>query len=77
MPAHANPCPTSEEWYDGLQHNHLLPTFEGHLIVGQLWEPVRAIASYKLYCLKMLVEALYSQPLAGLASLWRTFSKAD
>ena len=50
--AHANPCPTSEEWYRGLNHTNTLPT-----AAGELWDPVRAMASYKQFCLNQLSAA--------------------
>ena len=55
LPTYANPCPDTSEWYHGLQHKNDLREN-----AGKLWEPVRAIASYKQHCLKKLEGLLLS-----------------
>ena len=49
LPTYADPCPKTWEWYHGLAHKNTLREN-----AGELWEPVRAIASYKQSCLKKL-----------------------
>ena len=50
---HANPLPSLEEWAFGMNHKS---DREGH--ARQLWEPVRAIHSNKMFCLRQLEEAM-------------------
>ena len=50
---HANPLPSFEDWVWGIHHKS---NREEH--AGQLWEPVRAIHSNKMFCLKQLGEAM-------------------
>ena len=48
---HANPLPSQHEWVVGITHRS---DQQSHR--GQLWEPVRAIASNKVYRLRILEE---------------------
>ena len=49
LPSHANPCPSSWDWQQGMSHRS---TELDHR--GQLWDPVRAIHSYKMYHFNLL-----------------------
>ena len=50
---HANPLPSFEDWVWGIHHKS---NREEH--AGQLWEPVRAFHSNKMFCFKRLEEAM-------------------
>ena len=61
---HANPLPSLAEWALGINHKS---DREEH--AGQLWEPVRAIHSNKMFCLKQLEEAMLAASGAPVASI--------
>ena len=46
---YANPLPTYKQWLIGISHHNHSAEY-----AGQLWEPVRALSTNKVFCLKQL-----------------------